>query len=162
MKTWNSAAPGTFRRDERPPIESDSAPRSGAAEGHQRATGPRLRRTVRPRTVIWPAVWASSGRGYPVSSEYVRTFWTAVLGPGAVADLLRLATAAARGRSLLRPPTISALCAAGLTREHAGRLEVRAMVPPLPDHRLRSLHPAIRRLHQHARWREELVEASAA
>lgn len=144
MKRMNSAAPGNIRRDVRPPITPDSAPRPGAVEGQAHR---RLRRTVRPRTVVSPLVWDSADPGYPVASDYVRTFWTATLGPGAVADLLRLATAASRGRSLRRPLSLSRLCVAGLARERSGRVEVRTVIPPLTPAQLRSLHPSIRRLH---------------
>jgi len=137
-----SAASGDIRRDVRPPIASDSAPRPGAAEGRRR-----LRRTVWPRAVVSPAVWEAEGPGHPVTSPYVRTFWTAVIGPGAVADLLRLATAAARGRSLRRPVNLSLLCAACLARQHEGRVEVKTVVPELTNEQLRALPPRIRRMH---------------
>lgn len=122
----------------------------------------RLRRTVWPRAVVAPQVWSADEPGYPAASRYVRTFWTAALGPGAVADLLRLATAAARGRSLRRPLGLSRLCEAGLAREVGGRLEVRTTVPRLSGPRLRSLHPAVRRLHEEPRWLDEMDPPSAA
>ena len=100
-----------------------------------------------PRPIIAPAVWETDDAGHAANSKYVRTFWTAVLGPGAVADLLRLATAASRGRSLRRPVNLSLLCAAGLARHHDGRIEVRTTVPELSNHQLRELPPAIRRMH---------------
>lgn len=121
-----------------------------------------LRRTVWPRAVVAPQVWVTDEPGYPAASRYVRTFWTAALGPGAVADLLRLATAAARGRSLRRPVGLSPLCEAGLAREHNGRIEVRTTIPPVSGPRLRGLHPAVRRLHEEPRWREEMEPPSAA
>ena len=142
-----SAASGDIRRDVRPPITPDSAPQSGAAEGPVPTTPPRLRRTVRPRPIVTPGIWETDEPGHRANSKYVRTFWTAVLGPGAVADLLRLATAASRGRSLRRPVNLSLLCAAGLARHHDGRVEVRAVVPPLSRQQLRELPPAIRRMH---------------
>jgi hypothetical protein len=92
-------------------------------------------------------VWASSEPGYAVASPYVRTFWTAVLGPGAVADLLRLATAASRDRSLRRPAGLSRLSIAGLARESGGHVEVRTVIPPLTTSQLLDLPAAIRRLH---------------
>lgn len=122
----------------------------------------KLRRTVWPRAVVAPRVWDTNDPGYPAASRYVRTFWTAALGPGAVTDLLRLATAAARGRSLRRPLGLSRLCEAGLAREVGGRLEVRTTIPPLSGPVLRVLHPAVRRLHEEARWLDELDPPSAA
>ena len=145
----DSTAPGaTIRRDVRPPIAPDSASSPGAVDR------PRLRRTVRPRAIVAPGVWETFEPGHGVTSAYVRTFWTALLGPGAVADLLRLATAASRGRSLRRPVGLSRLCVAGLAREHDGRLQVKITLPPLTARQLRALHPAVRRLHNHPRWGE--------
>lgn len=102
--------------------------------------------------MVAPEVWETFEPGHAVTSAYVRTFWTALLGPGAVADLLRLATAASRGRSLRRPVGLSRLCVAGLAREHDGRLQVKTTIPTLTVHQLRTLHPAVRRLHNHPRW----------
>jgi len=158
----HSAAPGgSIRRDDRPPIAPDSAPTPGAADRL------RLRRTVWPRPIVSPRVWVSPvwvtpEPGYPVTSRYVRTFWTAVLGPGAVADLLRLATAASRGRSLRRPAALSELSIAGLVREREGHIEVRTVIPPLSASQLVSLPPAIRRLHERYVRRAEQDRSSAA
>jgi len=153
----SSTAPGGyFRRDDRPPITPDSAPRPGAVDG------PRLRRTVWPRAIISPRVWTTSEPGYPVAGSYVRTFWTAVLGPGAVADLLRLATAASRDRSLRRPPALSQLTVAGLARESAGHIEVRTVIPPLSSSQLMAMPPAIRRLHDQYTRRADRDRPSAA
>jgi len=108
---------------------------------------------VWPRPIVSPAVWETSDPGHAATSAYVRTFWTALLGPGAVADLLRLATAASRGRSLRRPLGLSRLCAAGLAREIDGTVEVRVTVPALTIHQVRSLPPSVRRLHNTSQWR---------
>ncbi|MCP3975104.1 MAG: hypothetical protein GY720_11500 [bacterium] len=158
MKTArDSTAPGaTTRRDARPPITPDSASSPGAVDRS------RLRRTVWPRAIVSPRVWETPERGHAASSAYVRTFWTALLGPGAVADLLRLATAASRDRSLRRPLGLSRLCSAGLAREQEGQLEVRVTVPTLTKHQLRTLHPAVRRLHEHPQWSTALEESPAA
>ncbi len=152
-----STAPGgSFRRDDRPPIAPDSAPAPGAVDRS------RLRRTVWPRPIISPRVWTTSEPGYPVTSSYVRTFWTAVLGPGAVADLLRLATAASRDRSLRRPAGLSQLTVFGLVRESAGHIEVRTVIPPLTITHLLALPPAIRRLHDQHLRQNDLDRPSAA
>ena len=153
----HSTAPGgSIRRDDRPPIAPDSAPTPGAVDRS------RLRRTVWPRPVISPRVWISSEPGFPVAGPYVRTFWTAVLGPGAVADLLRLATAASRDRSLRRPTGLSQLTVAGLIREHSGRVEVRTVIPPLTTSQILALPAPIRRMHdQHIR-QHDASRSSAA
>jgi len=82
--------------------------------------------------------------GYPPHHPYVRRYWTAVLGPGAVADLLRLITAARRGCSLREPLHLAELARAGLVRFEPGRVWVRDTVPPLSPPNLRRLPPALR------------------
>lgn len=83
-----------------------------------------------------------------VTDGYVRRFWTAALGPGAVADLLRLAAAAEGGRSLPRPVHLDALVRTGLVGGGAGPvLIVSDRVPLLPRHFLAALPPALRRSH---------------
>ena len=107
-------------------------------------------------------MWSTSESGYPVASPYVRTFWTAVLGPGAVADLLRLATAASRGRSLRRPTGLSQLSVVGLAREVDGHIEIRTVIPPLTTSQLLGLPASIRRLHDQQTRREARNRSAAA
>jgi hypothetical protein len=97
-----------------------------------------MRRTVRPR------VWPDTFDGYPLHHPYVRRFWTALLGPGAVAELLRLATAAARGRSLPRPIHLRTLARYRLVTSQGDRLLVRATIPRLTPMQVRRLHPQLR------------------
>ena len=104
----------------------------------------------------------SAEPGYPVAGAYVRTFWTAVLGPGAVADLLRLATAASRDRSLRRPIGLSQLSVVGLVREHEGHIEVRTVIPPLAASQALALPAAIRRLHDEHLRHNDADQSSAA
>jgi hypothetical protein len=75
------------------------------------------------------------------------------MGPGAVADLLRLATAAARDRSLPRPVYLPTLMREGLARRNGDVLAVRTFVPLLVPGQVERLPPALRR--EHARWRWE-------
>ncbi|MEA3502965.1 MAG: hypothetical protein U9R47_09350, partial [Actinomycetota bacterium] len=81
---------------------------------------------------------------------YVRKFWTAAIGPGAVADLMRLAVAAQRGRSLLLPTSISLLSREGLVSWSRGRLLTGVSIPPLPGRHIRQMTPSLRREHQRA------------
>jgi len=98
---------------------------------------------------VAPLLW--SGRpeapGYPSHHPYVRRYWTALLGPGAVADLLRLITAARRGRSLPEPLHLAELARAGLVRFEPGRVWVGETVPPLSPQHLQRLPPALRGEH---------------
>lgn len=125
------------------------APSPGTAEPSH------LRPTVLPRPVLRPSVWHDphATLGYPLDHPYVRRFWTAVMGPGAVADLLRLATAAARDRSLPRPVHLPMLIREGLAMSQGGTIAVRTTVPLLGAAQVRRLPPPLRR--EHAAWRWE-------
>ena len=140
-----SAAPEGLRQDVRPPIAMEPAPSSGAAEGLLHPQ----RRTAQSRPHITPAIWkCRTGADYPLNHPYVRRFWTALIGPGAVADLLRLATAAQRGRSLLRPIHLPTLTRAGFVSHDGERVLVRTTVPRLSPDDVRRLHPALREEHR--------------
>ncbi len=145
--TKSATAPGALRRDARPPISPDSAPNPGAVAASRR-------RTVVPRPMLRPvkalghtARPGSQPRSVPVTDGYVRRFWTAVIGPGAVADLLRLAAAAERGRSLLRPVHLDVLLRFGLVSCRGAIAIVSHRVPLLPPPLVRSLPPRLRREH---------------
>jgi len=140
-----TAAPGAIHTDARPPIEMEPAPHPGAAVVPPYAL---VRPTVWPRSVVAPIVWEDplAVLGYPVDDPYLR-FWIAVIGPGAAADLLRLATAARRGRSLLRPVHLAVLVHEGLVRAVGTRVEVRTTIPPLDVDQVRRLAPHLRRAH---------------
>ena len=146
-----SAVPGALPHDDdRPPIVTgDPAPPPGAAELPYQP----LRPTVWLRPVIEPRLWrdAHAEIGFPGHHGYVRRFWTAVIGPGAVADLLRLAVAARRDRSLPRPIYLPVLIRENLARQDAGTVYVRPTVPPLAADQVRRLAPALRR--EHATYR---------
>ena len=96
-----------------------------------------------------PGVWETSG-SHDVTDEYVRRFWTAAIGPGAVADLLRLATAARRGRSLPRPVNLPALVSAGLVRFENDGPVVRIRIPTVPRALQLRMPPDLRREHSTA------------
>ncbi len=121
----------------------DSAPFPGAV-----GPSPPVRPTAVPRPLVRPGVWDTGEGGLAMDHPYIRRFWTAAIGAGAVADLLRLATAARRDRSLRRPHSLPTLIKAGLVRIVDGRLEVRARVPLLPPHLVRRLPPRVRRDHE--------------
>ena len=79
-----TAAPGN--RDSRPPVV-ESALQPGAAAKPIRAT-------ARQRAIITPLPWKTTDPSvttYPTNHPYVRRYWTATIGPGAVADLPRCA-----------------------------------------------------------------------
>ncbi|MEN8238807.1 MAG: hypothetical protein ABFR53_06345 [Actinomycetota bacterium] len=102
------------------------------------------------RPIVEPVLATTPTSGYSPSHEYVRRFWIAVLGPGAVADLLRLTAAAQSGRSLKEPVHLPALLAAGLAIRLHGSVIVNPTVPPVPAHLVRRMPPALRRAHARA------------
>ncbi len=100
--------------------------------------------------MIRPIPWdwdTPDGVSYSPTNPYVRLYWTATIGPGAVADLLRLATAAIRGRSLRRPTHIHVLVRVGLVHTHDGHVFVRTKVPRLNAIQVKLLPPDLRRQH---------------
>ena len=109
-----------------------------------------VRRTARQRPFVHPEVWIverTRDPSFAVTDPYVRRYWTAAIGPGAVADLLRLATAARRGRSLRHPVYLGVLIRTGLAAVTGGRLLVRTEVPAVPNRLAAGLPPSLRRRH---------------
>ncbi|MCL1592884.1 MAG: hypothetical protein M3132_00855 [Actinomycetia bacterium] len=108
------------------------------------------RRTALTRTDVSPVLADSAATGYPPTHRYVRQFWIAVLGPGAVADLLRLTAAAHSGRSLKEPIYLESLLRIGLVVWHDGSITVADKVPPVPEYLVQRFPPALRRAHARA------------
>jgi hypothetical protein len=132
------AASGNLRRDARPPIDTDAAPLPDAAK----VAIPRI--TALPRPWILPRLLPAADPGHAPDDPAVRRFWTAVVGPGAVADLLRLTAAARDGRRIRRPIHLPSLLREGLVRWNGSDVLLHPNVPALgPAHRLR-LRPALR------------------
>ena len=80
-----TAAPETH--DSRPPVVVESAPNSGAAAKP-------LRTTATQRAITRPLPWKSTNPDlitYPTDHPYIRLYWTATIGPGAVADMMGFA-----------------------------------------------------------------------
>ncbi len=129
-------------------------PQSTAAERPRPQSTAAERPTVQQRPWVAPDLWHDplAELGYPPTDPYVRRFWTAAIGPGAVADLLRLAVAASRGRALPRPLHLDQLARHDLVRQRDGRLFVRATIPPLPASHTRRLPPSLREEHRRLRW----------
>ena len=130
------AVPGTLRRDARLPIEMDAAPAPGIVAA--------LRPTARPRP--WVAALEVDGDepGHDPTDPAVRRFWTAIVGPGAVADLLRLTAAARSRRWLTEPRHLALLAAEGLVEREGSMVLVRRRIPYLSEGHLRRLSPVLR------------------
>jgi len=134
-----AAAPGAIRRDARPPIEMEAAPASGAAEVIP------LRPTAIPRPWIHPRLAESNGHpGHDPDDPAVRRYWSALVGPGAVADLLRLTATARRGGRLRQPLHLPSLLAEGLIHRDREAIVVPQRIPALDDGQQRRLHPSLR------------------
>jgi hypothetical protein len=98
---------------------------------------------VSRRPTVAPRPWLddTAFSGYLPSHPYVRRYWTALIGPGAVADLLRLTVAAIRRTSMPRPTHMDVLAREGLVAEDGSAVLVRPTVPALSSHhRLRLPH----------------------
>ena len=148
MSFTATAAPGAVPRDgARPPTRSGVlAPPPGVAVSPVGAS----RLTATRRITVEPEVWTERPPGFPAQHPYVRKFWTAAIGSGAVADLMRLAVAAQRGRSLPLPTSLSLLSREGLVSWSRGRLLTGTFVPAVPNRHIRNMTPALRREHQRA------------
>ena len=134
-----SAASGFLRRDARPPIDTDAAPAPDAAEV---VTPSRV--TALPRPWIRPRLADPAVPGHAPDDPAVRRFWTAVVGPGAVADLLRLTAAARSGRKIRRPVHLSLLLREGLAHWDGHHVLVHPNVPALAPTHWTRLRPALR------------------
>ena len=131
-----SVSPGD-ERDHRPPVAITAAPSPGGSD----------RRSVWRRPNLRPRLLEDEGAGFPAHHPYVRRFWTAAVGPGAVADLLRLIAAARTRRTLPHPEYLHVLAGAGLVLLAGGIVWVRPLVPPLGGAQLRRMTPALRTEH---------------
>ena len=134
-----TAAPEALLENARPPVPGAAAPAPGAAEVIV------LRPTAIPRPFIHPRLAPSpAALGHSPDDPMVRRYWSALVGPGAVADLLRLTAAARRGRRLRRPLHLASLLREGLIRREGEAIVVPDRVPLLDEGQQRRLHPSLR------------------
>ena len=90
-----------------------------------------------------------AGRFDP-SDPYVRRFWVAAIGPGAVAELLRLIRAAAKGEDVRLPRHLPLLMRTGLVRAGRGCLVVVDRIPVVPAELRWRFPPSLAA--EHGRW----------
>ncbi|NNC75330.1 MAG: hypothetical protein HKN93_07440 [Acidimicrobiia bacterium] len=109
---------------------------------------PILRPTARVRPQVRPVEWP--GEGFLPEDPYVRRYWTATVGAGAVAELIKSAVAARRGLAVKVPLNLAVLVAEGLMTTRGGRLAVRNRIPSLNGNQFRRLPASIRREHDEA------------
>ena len=131
-----AVVPGFLRQDARPPIEMEAAPAPGTTTA--------LRPTAMRQPIIAALAFEHATPGHEPQDPAVRRFWTAIVGPGAVADLLRLIAATRSGRRLREPLHLGILAAEGLIEREGPIVLVRPRVPHLGESQLRRLRPALR------------------
>lgn len=131
--------PGT-QRDARPPVATHAAPSPGTA----------TRPSVAVRPLVVPNIWDDGTVGIAPDAPYVRRFWTALLGPTAVVELLRLVAAANKKTSVPCPFRLPQLAVEGLVSLQSGQVHVRSTIPPLGVGQTRRLPPSLRAEHREA------------
>ena len=114
----------------------DAAPAPGTVAAY--------RPTVVPRPWIQVATRPGLAEGHHPTDAAVRRYWTALLGPGAVADLLRLVAAAGKGRRIREPLHLAVLAAEGLVHRAPGLVLVAPLIPHLDETHIARLRPALR------------------
>ncbi len=146
--------PGTNSRQVGPPFGRDSARVSGVAVA-------RVRRTAVTRPYVTAGLSDAPPSGFSPTDKYVRQFLIPLLGPGAVADLLRLTAAAHSGRPIRLPLHLATLLREGLAaRTQDNGILVPPIVQPLARHQVRRLPPALRRTHRYATAAVDVKPAS--
>ena len=126
---------------DRPPMKSAVGP-----------AGALVRPTARIRPTI-PVRLIPTDEGLAASDPYVRRFWVAALGPGAVAELLRLVSAAGKGEEVRLPRHLPQLLRAGLVSVVDGTLAVPERLPRVPVEMRWRFPPDVAA--QHSAWLAE-------
>lgn len=106
-----------------------------------------VRPTARVRPLM-PVRLQAVGTGFSPDDPYVRRFWVAALGPGPVAELLRLIRAGAEQSDVPIPVWLPTLLRADLVRVEHGELLVLALVPAVPPSFTRRFPPGLREEHR--------------
>lgn len=128
------------------PVSGQSRPPNTPAAGQ---AGAALRPTARVRPTVSVVLTPGAGKFDP-SDPYVRRFWVAALGPGAVAELLRLVRAARRGEEVRLPRHLPLLLRSGLTKIDNGAIVVVDSLPVVPAELRWRFPPAVAA--EHSRW----------
>lgn len=89
---------------------------------------------------------------FGADDPYIRRFWVAALGSGAVAELLRLVRAAEKGEGVRLPRYLPQLLRAGLVGITAGSISVSNRFPPVPRELRWRFPPSL--AGEHSKWVE--------
>ncbi len=106
-----------------------------------------VRPTARIRPLL-PVRTESRTSGFPPEDPYVRRYWVAAIGAGAVADLLRLIRAGRDAEALPLPRWLPVLISADLARVDNGDLVVPDRLPEVPPRYRRRFSPGLREQHR--------------
>ena len=93
-----------------------------------------------------------SAEGFSPGHEYVRRFWAAAIGRGAIRDLLDLFVAGLRQKAVQEPFYLRVLLSAGLVDVRGDRIWIPSLVPMLPSVLVSRLSPYLRS--EHRRWEQ--------
>lgn len=105
------------------------------------------RRLPKTRSFLVDLTHPETG-GFSPGHEYVRRFWAAAIGRGAIRDLLELFLAGLRQRKIDEPFHLGVLLSAGLVEMSENRIRMPARVPLLHSSLVARLHPALRLDHR--------------
>lgn len=122
-------------RPDRPPVTAPSVRAPWAAASP----------TVRSRPLIRPVALPGPPNGHSPDDHVIRRFWVSAIGAGAVEDLLRLITAARRGKRIKNPKFITTLIHEGLAATDGSTVVVRQLIPPLGPKQRTRLSPTMRK-----------------
>lgn len=111
--------------------------------------GAPVRPTARIRPTV-PVKLIPSNNGIEPSDPYVRRFWVAALGPGAVAELLRLVSAAGKGEEVRLPRHLPQLLRSGLVSVVGDTLAVVERLPVVPAEMRWRFPPGV--AGEHSKW----------
>lgn len=126
--------------------DTNARPPSEQAASPPEAT---VRPTARTRPLL-PVRVEPIRTGFSPDDPYVRRYWVAAIGPGAVTELLRLIQAGGSGRWLPLPRWLPILLRSDLVRVEDGALVVSDRVPAVPTPLQRRFSPGLREEHRRA------------
>jgi hypothetical protein len=108
-----------------------------------------VRATARVRPFV-PVELVESDGPFPASHPYIRRFWVAALGSGAIAELLRLVRAAEKGEEVRLPRYLPQLLRANLVSVTSNAIRVGNTFPAVPRELRWRFPPSL--AGEHSRW----------